>query len=313
MDASMTEDVAAILGNGFYIWKKNLGLCVPFLLHVILVLILLVPFAISILAILGVFENPNALEDMSGAEMMQALGDALPELIAAGCVFIIVSSLISSFFTAGAVGMAGEANASGRTSSSTMWRSGREGFFRIFIASLVISVISLVVAIIVSVAFVGYLSRTADPAVIGNLTSLSETGLMAAMLDVIWLVLVWFLLILIFLLAISLVFSVVSQAVVLEGMGPIQALKSSIQFFRGNMFDVFLIWLVTVGISMAISIPGEFIGQDLAYFWSIFTSFLSLFVIAPLTVVWWTRLYMSRTGKALHDRQSWDARDEAFP
>lgn len=308
----MTEDLGAILGNGFNVWKKNLGLCVPFLLNAILILVLLVPFAISVVSLLGVFEKPDAVENMSGADMIAAVSDALPQLVAAGCIFIVVSSLISSFFTAGAVGMAGEANASGLTSSRTMWSAGREGFFRIFIASLVISLISLTGTIVVTAAIAGYVWRTSDPSVFGNLTSLSETAIQAAFIDIIWLLMIWILLILIFVLAVSLFFSVVSQGVVLDGMSSIQALKSSVQFFRGNIFDVFMIWLVTVGISMAISIPGQLIGKDLAGYWSIFSSILSLFVIAPLTVVWWTRLYMSRTGKGLHDGQGWDAKDEAF-
>jgi len=36
-----------------------------------------------------------------------------------------------------------------------------------------------------------------------------------------------------------------------------------------------------------------------AFIWAIIEMILSIVVIAPLSIVWWARLYMDRTGKSV--------------
>jgi len=105
-----------------------------------------------------------------------------------------------------------------------------------------------------------------------------------------------------FALAASLALALAPYALVVEGMGPIEAIRRGMGFFRENPFDVFMIWIITLAISLAISLPGQVHPEGgVAILWPLINMALSLAVIAPLTTVWWTRLYLSRTGRLDRD------------
>jgi hypothetical protein len=86
---------------------------------------------------------------------------------------------------------------------------------------------------------------------------------------------------------------------VLEGAGPVQAIRAGIDFFRYNKFDVLILWLVVMALSVVLQMIGSLIssGNEVAYqLLSLATSLVSLLVLAPLANLWWTRLYMVRKG-----------------
>ncbi|OPX76564.1 MAG: hypothetical protein A4E43_01312 [Methanosaeta sp. PtaB.Bin005] len=85
----------------------------------------------------------------------------------------------------------------------------------------------------------------------------------------------------------------------LEGAGPVQAIRAGIDFFRYNKFDVLILWLVVMALSVVLQMIGSLIssGNEVAYqLLSLATSLVSLLVLAPLANLWWTRLYMVRKG-----------------
>jgi hypothetical protein len=83
-----------------------------------------------------------------------------------------------------------------------------------------------------------------------------------------------------------------------EGLGPVQAILASIKFFRYNRFDVLILWLVVAAISLGLQmIPGLFNPEKGGYqLLSIITGLVDILVLAPLSNLWWTMLYMDRKG-----------------
>ena len=112
-------------------------------------------------------------------------------------------------------------------------------------------------------------------------------------------ILAGFLLFILYALILSIILALSPYALVLEGTGPLQAIRAGIDFFRYNKFDVLIMWLVVVALSLVLQMIGSFIstGNEMAYqLLSLVTSLVSLLVLAPLANLWWTRLYMVRKG-----------------
>ena len=100
-------------------------------------------------------------------------------------------------------------------------------------------------------------------------------------------------------LALTIILSTLPYALVLEGLSPMRALFASLDFFRYNKFDVAVLWLVVVALSLALQMVGGAFstgdaGQGRPL--SAITGMISLLVLAPLSNLWWTGLYMSRKG-----------------
>jgi hypothetical protein len=280
------EEVGALIGKGFEIWKRNLNLCFPFLLNVVFSILVLLPLAAAFLAILG-FSNDlstleSTLESASPEELLSMFRDELFVLIAVFLLFILIISLISAFFTAGAIGMAKEAIETGKSTTAAMWSAGRGHFWNMFVASIIMG-------IIVVAGFTFLL-----PGIIYLLPSFNPSPETVALL------VAGIVLLIIYALIISLLLAIVPYALVVESLGAVDAIKSSIGFFRYNKFDVFILWLIIMAISIGLQMIGSSVstGDTLSYQpLSILTGIINLLVFAPLSTLWWTRLYMSRTGK----------------
>jgi hypothetical protein len=107
------------------------------------------------------------------------------------------------------------------------------------------------------------------------------------------------LLLILYALALSVLLVTMPYALVIEGLGPVRAILAAIKFFRYNKFDVVVLWLVVAALSMglqmiggAFSTGGGAGGEPL----SAITGIVNLLVLAPLSNLWWTRLYMNRKG-----------------
>jgi hypothetical protein len=115
------------------------------------------------------------------------------------------------------------------------------------------------------------------------------------------------LLLIIYALIVSLFLAIVPYALVVDSLGAVEAIKASIRFFRYNKFDVFILWLVILAISLGLQMVGSSVSTgDAVNFQplSIVMGLVNLLVLEPLSAVWWTRLYMTRTGR-LAERESW--------
>lgn len=283
------EDVGDLIGNGFRAWKSNLNLCIPFVLNFVFSILVVIPLAAAFLAILGFSGDLQSLESITQEELLSRIEGSLFSLAAAFIVAILIMALIGSFFTAGAVGMAKEALEKGKSTTGAMWSLGRKHFLNMFIASLLMGLIVVVgTAFLLPGAF--YLIPTFKPS--------PET---------IGLLVVGILLLIIYALIVSLLLAIVPYALVVDSLGAMDAIKASIRFFRYNKFDVFILWLVIVAISLGLQMVGNSVSTgDAVKFQplSVLMGMINLLVLEPLSTLWWTRLYMTRTGR-LAERESW--------
>jgi len=283
----MNEDIGTLIRRGFETWRGNLNLAVPFVLMIVAIMLLAVAMVFAVMYPLftsspELFSTAGDLEDPQ--ELMELLQGAGNLGLAASIILIAIlgMALSSSFFTAGAIGMAKVATLSGKTTLKDMWSSGRGHFFSLFLAEVVMMVVVLVGVLVLTLPFIADLMGAFE-------TNEPEFGPL----------LLWIALLIAFSLLISILLAMVPYALVVDGLGPIGAIKAGIAFFRSNKMDVFLIWLVVMAVSVAIQfLAAPFSSSEAASAaFSSLSGVVSVLIISPLTTVWWTRLYMTRAGK----------------
>ncbi|NYT01802.1 MAG: hypothetical protein GKC10_03465 [Methanosarcinales archaeon] len=295
----MYEDLGTLIGKGFRIWRNNLSLAMPFLLAGLALLLALAPTLLAVIYLVGTVN----LEQLSETELQAALLENIVPLALVGVLSLLAAGLVSSFFTAGAVGMASQANQESTTSLSTMWSSGRRYCLRMFAASVIIGlmVIAGLLLLLAATAVLMGTSLQIDPGLLANPQEIFQQPQMAAF------VLALVSLMILFSLILSLVTALVYYALVIDDLGATRAIGVSIRFFWDNKFDVFIIWLIIIALSMALSIPGQLSPtSSFASAWSAINGIISVAVLSPLSAVWWARLYLSRTGKNLFKEDDWE-------
>lgn len=275
----MYEDIGTLIRKGFETWKRNLNLAIPFVLMIVAIMLLAVVMAFIVLYPL-ITTSPDVFSTAGDVEDPQQLIDLLQGLtnigllVAVVLVGILIMSLTASFFTAGAIGMAKEATETGRTTLKEMRASGRRHYLSLFLAEVLMMIVVFAGLVLLSLPFLSDLAagfETGDP----------EFGPLV----------LWVILLIAYGLLISIALAMVPYALVVEGLGPIGAIKVGIGFFSSNKMDVFLIWLVVLAVSMAIQFVGvPFSGsQTASAIFSMVSVVVSVLVISPLTTVWWTR------------------------
>jgi len=284
------ESINELLGRGFSLWRDNLNLCIPHLLGFIFSMMALFAGLMAFI-LFGMLPlenlNETALNDVQNMQDMQKLSDQMDEYLAGMqssdlmqislailAIFVLVA-LVDAFFAAGAIGMARQALEKGRSDTSAMWSAGKRHFLGMFLAELLMTLIILMgMALLLPLL-------AAD---------LESPGLLAVALVVIAVF---------YALALTIILSTLPYALVLEGLSPVRALFASMDFFRYNKFDVAVLWLVVVALSLALQmLSGAFSTGDAGQGrpLSAITGMISLLVLAPLSNLWWTGLYMSRKG-----------------
>jgi hypothetical protein len=70
-----------------------------------------------------------------------------------------------------------------------------------------------------------------------------------------------------------------------------------------NKFDTLLLWLSIISISILLGIIGQMMVTTrlLSILWFFVEFIISFAVIQPLTTVWWTRMFLRRTGREVYD------------
>ncbi len=287
------EEIGEMIGKGFGVWRSNLNLCIPFLLSIFVSMLILVPFLAAFFMTFLPMESMNAtlllqnVEDMQEllAQMQGSLGslemDKILQIAVLFLVLVVLLSLVNAFFTAGAIGMARQALENGKSDTGAMWSAGKKYFFNMFLATLLMGLLTLAGLIFLLPALAqGTPSLQADPQAMGLLA-------------------VGLLLFILYALVLSVILATMPYALVVQGLGPVQAVLASINFFRYNKFDVVILWLVVAALSLglqmiggAFSTGGGTGGEPL----SAITGIVNLLVLAPLSNLWWTRLYMDRKG-----------------
>lgn len=218
------EEIGKLIGKGFGIWKKNLNLCVPFIFSgfasILIVAAFFIAMFLAAMPFLG--EDWTHLEDLEDAEVMEGLfagmdwQDFLPILILF-LGMIVVLSLVGSYFNAGAIGMARQALVEGKSRTSAMWSAGRKHFWNMFLLSLIMGLATMA-GLIFLLPGMGQLTL----ALSGNLDNLEGLGMILA----------GFMLFILYALILSVILALAPYALVLEGAGPVQAIRAGIDFFR---------------------------------------------------------------------------------
>jgi len=263
------EEIGELIRKGFSIWKSNLNLCKPFLYSLISWILIVISFSIVIYAA----HIPLALTDAYkywGLEWHELLPGWILLLVA-----IIIIWLIGLFSNAGAIGMARQVLVSSRLDTSSMWSAAKRHFWNIFLLNLLNGLIiglAMLVGLVLIILLPGMEQLMAS-------TEIPESP---EMLGTLLAAAIVFVLCLLPLAALT----PTTYALVLEDLGPIAALRGGIDFFRENKADVLILWIVAGSLYWAAQIIGAGLIAILA----------QVLVLAPLTNLWWTRLYMVRKG-----------------
>jgi len=92
-----------------------------------------------------------------------------------------------------------------------------------------------------------------------------------------------------YLLIVSIIFALVPYAVVIGGHNAIAGVSESLKLFKAHKLDVFLLWLIVIGIG---AFTGFLLGFIPHIIGQVICIILSVVIIQPLAVTWWSRLYM---------------------
>ncbi len=206
----------------------------------------------------------------------------------AAFITVILVMLINAFFTAGAIGMAKEATERGRTSLSDMVEYGRRKFISLLFANIIVGLIALagLVFLIPGITYI-YILHIPD---IKALSAQPEFMPAMAILGLGIVIMVLYMLI------ISMVFALPPYAVVIDDLGAIEGVKSGFKSFMSHKLDVFLLWLVVLVMLVVSIIAGFVLLSAVPFVGWLLDIAVSLVVIQPLTVIWWSRLYLSMQG-----------------
>lgn len=294
----MSQDIGTVISKGFDTWTKNLNISLPFILNfgingllaLVAFAIFVVVFVIPELASIGLDPVNISPEQMIGV-LSSVVIDHMISIIAGFTVIMIAMMFIQSYFMAGAVGMSKVAAETGDAHLNDMLLYGNQNVVNLFWANILLALITLA-----GIVFVvpGVLAVDDLGLILSNPEETAGSSILFAAGFLVWML---------YILVASIILSLVKYALVVEKLDPISALEVGIRFFMGNKLDVFLMWLVLISISVLIGIIGSAISSVpvLSTLWSFADIVISIAVIPPLTTVWWTRLYLGRTGRKLYD------------
>ncbi|KAF5424078.1 MAG: hypothetical protein C5S45_00075 [Candidatus Methanocomedens sp.] len=294
----MSENLENIITKGFHSWTRNLNICIPLLINYVVQFTVM--FFAAIAAMLLFFgQNLSGMTSMTKDELFDLMSVSIMEnltgvIIIAFLVFLILV-LFDAYFFAGAVGMSQNATANGDTSITDMFNAGSSNFINIFLANFLIML--MMIAGIIFVVPGAILTRNYMEVV--ESTQFTSGILLLLMGIVIWVI---------YLLVLNVVLAIVLYSIVIERTGAMDGIIRGYEFFMENKLSVFTMWLVIFLLSTVVAVIFFFAGEVIALIgsdglnmiWSLGSQVLILVTIQPLIVIWWTRLYMVRTGKNIH-------------
>ncbi len=290
----MHEDFGTIISRGFNSWTRNLNICIPFILSYFASMILFSFLAVLLGVLLfssnaAIITDPSALSNEEIVSMvMKGFTENLGTSILLIIAFLLLEMYVRSFFSAGAVGMAKKAVETGDTVFTDMLVSGSKNTYRFFLINLLMFLLLLsgIVFIVPGALKVGDFSEL----FVNPEAQLPGMGLF--ILGTIF----WGL----YLIFIGMMFSLAPYALVIDELDPVEALKTSFGFFKENKLDIFLIWIIYIGLSLINTYVGELLGSGIPLA-SGLKFLVPLVILQPLLAVFLTRLYISRKGKKLYD------------
>jgi hypothetical protein len=293
----MTETLEKIITKGFNTWIKNLNICIPLVInYVITLLIETFAIVIIIVGILGININDEMLFT-SNEEVIELFLSSVDEnlvfIAILAALYIIITMLTSSYFSAGAIGMCQSATSRGDTTIEDMISAGNKNFIHVFMANLLIGLMVLA----------GIVFMVPGGLLIGNNIDTIEAGQLG--LGIIFFIMGLFIWV-IYIIILSVILSMVMYAIIIERIGALEGIHKGYQFFMDNKLSVIFIWLISIIITFTIGSIFFVIGQILTLtgiiglnmIWSLGSSLIIITTIRPMIMVWWTRLYIVKTGKS---------------
>lgn len=294
----MSENLEKIITKGFNSWTRNLNICIPLLTNYFIQITVM--FIAAIAAMLLFFGNDfSGMAFMTEDELFDLMSFFIKENLTAAIIIaflvFLVLLLFDSYFFAGAVGMSQNATASGDTSISDMFNAGGSNFINIFLANFLIMLMKITGIIFVVPGAI--LTRNYMEVV--ESTQFTSGILLLLMGIVIWII---------YLLVLNVVLAIVLYSIVIERTGAMDGITRGYNFFMDNKLSVFALWLFIFAVSTAVAVIFFFAGEVIAIIgseglniiWSLGSQVLILLTMQPLIMIWWTRLYMVRTGKNIH-------------
>lgn len=279
----MVEDIGSVIRRGFDTWKENLCICLPFVFSSILTSILAIiimggAILASIPSLVPYLTKPDEITPDVISQLQPQIIQSMGIIIIAFIVTVILCGLIDAFFRAGAIGMAKEATETGRTSLYHMIEYGKRKFISLFFTDFIIGLISLggIVFLIPGILYI-----------LPKLRALSELPPEKAVMALALFGL-GFLVMIVYLLLISIIFALPRYSVVIDDVGAIEGIKNGFAAFMHNKVAVFLLWLIVLVITTIVMPLGA-----IPRIGGIISVILSVIIIQPLTVIWWSRLYLS--------------------
>ena len=289
---NMVEDLGSVIKKGFDTWKANLCICLPFVFSMVLtsiVALIIIGSAIlaavpSLPSLIPHLSQPDKIPPELILPLMSQLIQNIGIVIVAVIIAVIFGLLINAFFAAGAIGMAKEATETGRTRLSDMKGYGKRKFISLLFADIIVGLIALIgfVFLIPGIVY-------ALPAITTSPEQTPEIFMPAFAIFMIGILIMS-----IYGIIVSIMFALPRYSVVIDDLGAIEGVKKGFNMFMKNKLDVFLLWLVAVVISIVVSI----ILRLIPFTGLFFNVVVSVIVIQPLIVIWWSRLYLSMVKPA---------------
>ena len=294
----MPQDIGTIINKGFGTWTRNLNISLPFILNFgISGLLALIAFVVFVVVFVMPELSSIGLDpaNISPEQMVSILSSVAVDhtmLIIAGSVTIMVIMMfIQSYFIAGAIGMSKVATETGDAHFNDMLFYGNQNAVNLFLTSILLALIMFAGIIFV---VPGVLALEDLSMLLSNPEESAASSVLLAFGFFAWVL---------YILVASVILSIVKYTLVVENHDPISALEAGFRFFMGNKLEIFLMWLILISISVFVGIIGEGISSVpvISTIWTFTDIVISIAVIPPLTTIWWTRLYLSRTGRKLYD------------
>ncbi len=274
-----------IIKDGYKTWKNNLILCIPFilggLLSAIVAGIILVITFLSLFwpLIETAFSNPSSMASSEFfSQLYSTVTSNLISIVAVSVIIVIIVGLIFSFFYSGGIGMAKEALLTGKTNLSHMWDYGKKKYLSYFFASVIVGLIFLI-----GVLFIipGILSVSSE---IGS----SGFDFSSQNITAYFPLIIGFLIMVPYMVIMSIIFALVSYAVVIDDLSAIEGVKKGFRVFWSNKISVFVIWLIVLVIGFLFGLVGliPFIG-------GILSLIVTALIVTPLITIWWSKFYIT--------------------
>ena len=279
-------EVFDILKQSYKTWKSNLNICIPFIISTSLIIIFsTILFATVFLQIFLPMLNTlssNPVDFFSTQDMTQTFSafiDSIPQLIISVILFIIFVAVVSSFFTAGAIGMAKEILLNGKAEIDHMWKYGRRKWFSLLCTNFMVA----------GIALVGFLFLV--PGLFWLFSTIGSDQNASSIFGGVIIFALGTLLTIIYIAIISIAFALVQYAVILDDLKSVEGVKKGFHvFWQYNKINVFALWVLLILAGALLSVF-----QFIPYIGSFVYMVLTLVVLAPFSTICWSKLYLEIT------------------